>query len=175
MSWSCSHVPVADVYSCTQQDPTWVAACLALSLCTLMSAVFMQHPVSPAGLNCNVAGRTPDIVIVPLPGVVYASPQAKVSEHGGLMKVGSASGRQVTSSLAFASKRLVADVSHTHVAHSGPCWWRRSPLMLLPCLWHPQLLTHPSLVSACSRTSMLLWLWCCPLAPQQPAPLSMTL
>ena len=50
----------------------------------------MQHPVFPAGLNSNVAGRTPDIVIVPLPGVVYASPQAKVSEHGGLMKVGSA-------------------------------------------------------------------------------------
>ena len=38
------------------------------------------------GLVSNVAGRTPDLVIVPLPGVVFASPGKKLSEHGGLMQ-----------------------------------------------------------------------------------------
>ena len=89
----------ACVHPYTQQDPAWLAAHLTISRCSLMSAVPMQLAVSSAGLNSNVAGRTPDVVIVPLPGVVYSSPTAKlkkVSEHGGLMKVGSASGRQVT-------------------------------------------------------------------------------
>lgn len=38
------------------------------------------------GLVSNVVGRTPDLVIVPQPGVVFASPGKKLSEHGGLMK-----------------------------------------------------------------------------------------
>ena len=38
------------------------------------------------GLVSNVAGRTPDLVIVPRAGVVFASPGKKLSEHGGLMK-----------------------------------------------------------------------------------------
>lgn len=38
------------------------------------------------GLVSNVVGRTPDLVIVPLAGVVFASPGKKLSEHGGLMK-----------------------------------------------------------------------------------------
>ena len=38
------------------------------------------------GLVSNVAGRTPDLVVVPRPGVVFASPGKKRSEHGGLMK-----------------------------------------------------------------------------------------
>ena len=98
-----SHAVVLLTSACvrpyTQQDPTWLAAHMTLSLCSLMSAVSMQLPVSSAGLNSNVAGRTPDVIIVPLPGVVYSSPTAKlkkVSEHGGLMQVGSASGMQVT-------------------------------------------------------------------------------
>ena len=67
-----------------------LAAHLTLSLCIMMSAVSREHPVSSAGLNSGVAGRTPDVVLIPLPGVVYSSPTAKlkkVSEHGGLMKV----------------------------------------------------------------------------------------
>ncbi|DBA95276.1 TPA: hypothetical protein ACH3X3_013170 [Trebouxia sp. C0006] len=38
------------------------------------------------GLVSNVVGRTPDLVIVPLAGVVFASPGKKLSEHGGLMQ-----------------------------------------------------------------------------------------
>ena len=38
------------------------------------------------GLVSNAVGRTPDLVIVPLAGVVFASPGKKLSEHGGLMK-----------------------------------------------------------------------------------------
>ena len=38
------------------------------------------------GLVSTVPGRTPDLIIVPQPGVVYASPTAKkIAEHGGLM------------------------------------------------------------------------------------------
>ena len=40
------------------------------------------------GLVSNVEGRTPDLVVVPRAGVVFASPgkKSKLSEHGGLMK-----------------------------------------------------------------------------------------
>jgi len=38
------------------------------------------------GLVSNVAGRTPDLVVVPQAGVVFASPGKKLSEHGGLMQ-----------------------------------------------------------------------------------------
>ena len=38
------------------------------------------------GLVSNVAGRTPDLVMVPLPGVVFASPSKKLSEHGGILQ-----------------------------------------------------------------------------------------
>ncbi|DBA92155.1 hypothetical protein WJX77_006975 [Trebouxia sp. C0004] len=38
------------------------------------------------GLVSNVAGRTPDLVVVPRAGVVFASPGKKLSEHGGLMQ-----------------------------------------------------------------------------------------
>lgn len=38
------------------------------------------------GLVSNVVGRTPDLVVIPLPGVVFASPGKKLSEHGGLMQ-----------------------------------------------------------------------------------------
>ena len=38
------------------------------------------------GLVSNVVGRTPDLVIVPRAGVVFASPGKKLSEHGGLMQ-----------------------------------------------------------------------------------------
>ena len=37
------------------------------------------------GLVSNVVGRTPDLVVVPRAGVVFASPGKKLSEHGGLM------------------------------------------------------------------------------------------
>ena len=37
------------------------------------------------GLVSNVAGRTPDLVIVPQAGVVFGSGK-KLSEHGGLMR-----------------------------------------------------------------------------------------
>lgn len=50
--------------------------------------VFHADVNQPAyyGLVSNVVGRTPDLVIVPLAGVVFASPGKKLSEHGGLMK-----------------------------------------------------------------------------------------
>lgn len=38
------------------------------------------------GLVSNVVGRTPDLIIVSLPGVVFASPGKKLSEHGGLLQ-----------------------------------------------------------------------------------------
>ncbi|KAL3133692.1 hypothetical protein ABBQ32_008192 [Trebouxia sp. C0010 RCD-2024] len=38
------------------------------------------------GLVSNVVGRTPDLVMVPQPGVVFASPSKKLSEHGGLLQ-----------------------------------------------------------------------------------------
>ena len=45
-----------------------------------------MNPPAYYGLVSNVPGRTPDLVIVPQPGVVYASPTSKkISEHGGLM------------------------------------------------------------------------------------------
>lgn len=44
------------------------------------------NPPAYYGLASNVPGRTPDLVIIPQPGVVYASATAKkISEHGGLM------------------------------------------------------------------------------------------
>lgn len=33
-----------------------------------------------------MVGRTPDLVVVPQAGVVFASPGKKLSEHGGLMQ-----------------------------------------------------------------------------------------
>lgn len=38
------------------------------------------------GLVSSVVGRTPDLVVVPRAGVVFASPSKKLSEHGGLMQ-----------------------------------------------------------------------------------------
>ena len=123
----------------------------------------MQHPVSSAGLNSNVAGRTPDVVLIPLPGVVYSSPTAKlkkVSEHGGLMKVGSASGRQV---IGLCKQGPGSPVSHTHDALSGPCRWPGSPLYVI-ALWRPQLLIRveplpaggPQCCSGCGAAPRLL-------------------
>ncbi|KAK9869021.1 hypothetical protein WJX84_001753 [Apatococcus fuscideae] len=48
--------------------------------------ILAVNPPAYYGLVSNVPGRTPDLVIVPQPGVVYASPTSKkISEHGGLM------------------------------------------------------------------------------------------
>ena len=38
------------------------------------------------GLVSNVVGRTPDLIVVPQAGVVFASPGKKLAEHGGLMQ-----------------------------------------------------------------------------------------
>ena len=87
------------VSCCTEHGTAKQWQDVHLQGCTIQYHYKLQHPEGDVwltdadvnqptyyGLVSNVAGRTPDLVLVPQAGVVFASPGKKLSEHGGLMQ-----------------------------------------------------------------------------------------